>query len=617
MAENRSPLRRLLGGIWRFIVVVYSLLLVAILVVVPVAVYFVFFHTPQVSVPENSALVWAPTGSLVAEHDSVNGVLDQLLPQSHTVAVVRDLMTMLERAADDDRIDMVLLKLGALGDAQPGQLQDLARAIRRFKRSGKKVVAWSPDYDQAQYFLASLADTVYLDPLGAVFLEGYGVFRNYYAQALQRLDIQVNVFRVGKYKSYVEPFIRDNMSPAARAANTAWLKSLWSTYEQQVTQARDLPPGALDQYVADYADQLAALNGDAAKLAAQAGLVDKVVTPMMLQVALQNEVGANAANDSFRHIDGRAYLRATAAEQDAAPSKSRIALVVIDGPIIGGDDGSLTAGHDSIPRRIAQARHNDHVAALLLRINSPGGSVTAAEAIRRQIRQMRMAGKPVIVSMSGMAASGGYWIAAAADEIWAEPTTLTGSIGVFGMLPTVGKALDDLGISADGVGTTPLAGALRIDKPLSATAKKLLQTEVERAYHLFVSHVADGRGMSIEAVDKIAQGRVWSGADAADIGLVDHLGGFHDAVAAAAKAAGLKKGHYVLELQRAPASWADVAKRFLSVRMTQALLPDWLASLINGRGQAWMVPRFDDPRHLYARCFCRVAATSTHSRHSF
>lgn len=217
MAEKKSLLGRLFGGIWRVIVVIYTVSLLIVLVAVAVGVYFFFFNSPQIRVPNHSALVWAPHGDLVAEHDQVGWLVEHVVPQPRSVTVVRHVITMLDRAATDDRIDMLVLELGGLGAAQPGQLQDVARAIRRFKRSGKPVVAWSPSYDQAQYFLASLADTIYVDPLGQVYLKGYGVFRNYYAQALDTLGVTVNVFRVDKYKSYVEPYIRNDMSPAARA----------------------------------------------------------------------------------------------------------------------------------------------------------------------------------------------------------------------------------------------------------------------------------------------------------------------------------------------------------------------------------------------------------------
>lgn len=606
MAENKSLLRRLFGGIWRTVIVAYAVLVLILLLAVPAGIYLFYFSSPDIQVPENSVLVWAPTGDLVADPDGIGNVVGSLVSRPSPVTVVRELISMLHRAATDQRIDMVFMKLGGLGAAQPGQLQDLAHAIKRFRRSGKPVVAWSPSYNQAQYYLASFADTIYMDPLGRVFLTGYGVYRNYYAKALDKLDIRIHVFRVGKYKSYVEPFIRNSMSPAARAANMAWLTSLWSHYKTQVGKARGLPPHAIKQYIRHYADRLASTGGSAAQLALEAGLVDRVARYSEVKAALRRKVGGNPRTGGFRHIGGQAYLAATQAAHTQAQAAHQIALVVVEGPIVTGESVGGTAGSKTISRLIAGARRDDSVEAMVLRINSPGGSIMASELIRRQVERMREAGKPVVVSMSGVAASGGYWIAMNANEIWAEPTTLTGSIGVFAMIPTIGTALENLGISSDGVGTTHLSGALRIDSPLSPAAKTMMQAMIEHAYELFISKVARARGMSVKAVNEIARGRVWSGADAARIGLVDHLGGFRDAVAAAAQLAGLQPGGYELVMQRPPVGWRTAVARFLARRVTVAALPQWLGGLIGGYMRRWPQLPFGDPHGMYARCFCRV-----------
>lgn len=606
MAKKKSLLRRFLGGIWRTIFIFYTIILLVLVLAVPVGGYLFFFSAPEIEVPDNSVLIWSPTGDLVAQRDGAGSVLRSLVSQPDSVTVVRDLIHMLDRAATDDRIDMVLLRLDRLGAAQPGQLQDLARALKDFKRSGKPLVAWAPSYNQAQYYLASQADTIFLDPLGQVFLQGYGVFRKYYATALNKLNVKINVFRVGKYKSFVEPFTRNDMSPAARAANLAWLNSLWTGYMNTVVDARQLPPDTIKNYTADYANTLASLGGDAAQLALQAGLVDKLATWSQVQAFLRMAAGSKLLGEQFNRIHGQAYLIATASMQPGQSADSRIALVVVEGPIVVGESVAGSAGGRTVAGLIEDARLNDHVAAMVLRINSPGGSVVASERIRRQVEQMREAGKPVVVSMSGVAASGGYWIGMNANQIWAEPTTLTGSIGVFGMIPTIGKALDTLGISTDGVGTTPLAGAFRITKPLSDAAKTMLQSGIEHAYRVFISKVAHARDMTVEAVNDVAQGRVWSGEDAARLGLVDHLGGFQDAVTAAAELAGLKPGDYRLVLQRPPVGWRAIVTRFLSVRVSYAVLPEWLGRLVSGSVTSWLPLHFGDPRGMYARCLCRV-----------
>ncbi len=608
MAKKPSFLRRFFGGIWRTLVVLYALVLLVVMLIVPVGMYFFFFSSPTITVPDNSALVWAPTGDLVEQRSGVSSVFGQMVAGPRPVTVVRDLIETLERAATDERIELAFLKLDELGAAQPGQLQDLARAIDDFKQSGKPVVAWSPSYNQAQYMLGSHADTIYLDPLGYVFLEGYGVFRNYFAEALDTLEIQINVFRVGEYKSFVEPFTRNDMSAQARAANLTWLNSLWDTYKTSVTQARAYPPEAIADYIDGFATTLESMDGDAAQVARSAGLVDRVAPLNVVRDDMREQVGTDPRHGSFRQISGRDYLRATEEAQPVPQSDSEIALVVVEGAIVNGESVGGGAGGETIARLIAQARRDANVSALVLRVNSPGGSITASERIRREVELMRAAGKPVVASMAGVAASGGYWISMNASQIWAEPSTITGSIGVFGIVPTINEALNELGVHTDGVGTTQLSGALRIDRPLSEPVETILQAGVEHGYELFITKVAEARNMRIEAVQQIAQGRVWSGADAARIGLVDELGGFGAAVDAAAQLAGLAEGGYTLDVQRPPGSWRAALMQFLSGHAQAGFLPDWLSTLARSSELAWLRTGLNDPRGLYAHCFCEISS---------
>lgn len=618
MANKPSLLGRFFRGIWRTIALIYALLLIVLLLIVPVGVYLAFFSGPNVTVDDNSALVWAPVGDLVEQRASgVGNLVGSLVSQPVSQSVVRDLIESLDRAATDDRIKLAFLKLDELGAAQPGQLQDLVAAIDRFKQSGKQVVAWSPSYDQAQYELASHANTIYLDPLGYVFIPGYGAYRNYYKDALDKLGVTINVFRVGKYKSYVEPYTRNSMSPEARADNQTWLNSLWSVYGDVVSAERDLSRDDISAYIDGFADTLVSVDGNAAQMAAQAGLVDKVATLEQVRDDMREQVGTDEAHGSFRQINQVDYLAATDADQPAPRTDSRIALVVVEGSIVDGETVPDSAGGDTVARLIADARRDDHVAALLLRVNSPGGSVTASEQIRREVALTQEAGKPVVVSMSGVAASGGYWISMNADQIWAEPSTVTGSIGIFAVVPTFQEPLDKLGIHTDGVGTTPLSGSLRLDQPLSEPVKMMLQAGVEHGYRQFIGHVAEARNLKTEAVQRIAQGRVWSGADAERIGLVDELGDYTQAEQAAAKLAGLKVGDYALQPMQPPSSWRATVREFLSSHMASALLPGWLAQVSNDTAINWLRHGLNDPRHLYAHCFCELdggqsaAATAT------
>lgn len=615
MARKPSLLGRIFRGIWRTIALIYAVLLIVMLLLVPAGVYYAFFSGSNVTVENDTALVWAPTGDLVEQRSrGVGNLVGALVSEPSRQSVVHDLIETLDRAADDDRIKLAFLKLDELGGAQPGQIQDLVAAIDRFKQSGKPVVAWAPSYNQAQYALASHADTIYMDPLGYVFIPGYGVYRNYYKDALDKLGVEVNVFRVGEYKSFVEPYTRNDMSPQARAANKTWMNSLWQIYRDEVSAQRETSADQIGDYIDGFAQSLQRAGGDAARIARDAGLVDEVASLADVRDAMREQVGTDESHGSFRQIHYVDYLGATDADQPAPRTDSRIATVVVEGAIIDGESGPGQAGGDTIARMISSARRDDHVAALLLRVNSPGGSVTASERIRREVALTRAAGKPVVVSMAGTAASGGYWIAMDADQIWAQPSTITGSIGIFGIVPTFSKPLEKIGVHTDGVGTTPLSGAIRLDRPLSEPVKMMLQAGVEHGYDQFVGRVAKARGMQEDAVRRIAQGRVWSGADAARIGLVDKLGGYRDAEKAAAKLAGLKDGDYALQPMQPPANWRVAIQEFLSSHVSSALVPDWLAQVTDDSALGWLRHGLNDPRHLYAHCFCAMDSGAPSAR---
>ena len=565
MANKPLLITRIFSGVWRLILLVYALILLAVLVGVPVVVYFAFFHEAEVSVPARAALVWAPTGELVEQQDnSVGSFISSAVSQPQEQSVVRDLIAALDRARSDDRIKSVFVKLDELAGAQPGQLQDLVGAIDRFKKAGKPVIAWSSSFDQAQYQLASHADKIYLDPFGYVFLPGYGVYRSYYKDAIDKLGVTVNVFRVGKFKSFVEPYTRNDMSPAARQANLVWMNELWRIYRQSVASARQTTPQAISEYTAKLADRLQASGGDTAQTARKAGLVDQVASLSQVRGMLEKRVGTDAKGETFNQISAADYVQATPDPRAARPSVDHIATVVVQGEIVDGESVPGSAGGDTVARLIASARRDAHVKALLLRVNSPGGSITASDRIRREVVATRAAGKPVVVSMAGLAASGGYWISMNANQIWAEPSTITGSIGVFAVIPTFSKPLNELGVHTDGVGTTPLSGAMRLDKPLSPMVKTILQSGIEHAYRTFVGLVAQARGLTRGDVNKIAQGRVWSGVDAKRLGLVDKLGGYVAAERATARnSRASNPGSSAIMRLQPPSSWQGALRQYL------------------------------------------------------
>lgn len=604
--SRHSPVWRFFSFLGKSISAIIRLFTVLFFISFLVLLWLLITGGPPPAVPDSAALVWAPQGSLVDELDGerIPGFAPPFWGEETAQNRVADLVEALERAAKDSRIKLVVLKLDDMQAGGLAQLQELAAAIERFKESGKSVVASAFQYSQEQYYLAAQADKVYLDPMGSVFLKGFGLYGYYFKDALEKLGINVNVFRQGQYKSAVEPFIRNDMSDAAREENRAWLNTLWTVYKEDVAAGRQFKPGVIDGYVDDYADRLAAQNGDAARVALEAGLVDSLMTAQALRENLAEAVGKDPETGAYRQIDVGQYLRATNAERSAPPKK--VGLITVVGPIVEGQSWPGVAGGDTIAELIRRAREDKNIAALVLRINSPGGSVEASEKIRRQVQHTREEGKPLIVSMSNMAASGGYWIAVNANQIWAEDSTITGSIGVFGLWPTIAQLLEKLSIQVDGLGTTELAGAMRIDRPLPAEAERILQQQVDAIYHRFITLVAQGRDMSMEVMDKIAQGRIWSGQDAKRVGLVDYLGGLDAAAKAAADMAGLTPEKYELVPIAPPVKLERrILRRFSSLvrplyRDTALASP--LHKLIHKHLMDIDFLWLNDPQDIYAYC---------------
>jgi signal peptide peptidase SppA, 67K type len=511
----------------------------------------------------------------------------------------------IDKAAHDPRIKLAVLDLDDLAGGGLPQLEEVASALQRFRAAGKKIYAWSDAYDQKSYFLAAQANQVSMSPMGMVVMQGFGVYSPYFKDALDKFGVDVHIFRVGKFKSAVEPFIRNDMSAPAREANVAFLGDLWNLYLDKLTTARKLKPGALKQYADDYAQLVADDDGDGAKLAKSSGLVDVVETSQQFVAAIEKQVG-KASDGGFRSVGVRKYERAMrrAAGTDDRPV---VALVTVEGDIVDGPSQPGSAGGDTISDLLDRARRDDKVKAVVLRVDSPGGSVTAAEQMREALRAVEKAGKPVVVSMSTLAASGGYWISMDADKIYARRTTITGSIGIFGIVPTFAKTLAKVGIHSDGVGTTPLTGAFRTDAPLSPAASQLIQSQINRGYQDFVDGVAKGRHLSVAQVEAIAQGRVWSGLAAKKIGLVDAFGGVRAAEAEAAKLAKLKT-YQVKPVEPHPQLLQQLVHGIsVQTRMRLVGLGALADSPLLGevRRVQTLMAHLDDPHDAYAYCFCR------------
>ncbi|MGH8530288.1 MAG: signal peptide peptidase SppA [Nevskiales bacterium] len=615
MADTTSR-RGFWSRLWQFFVVVTRLFIVVFLLA-PLALFaYAYFAAPQFKIEDGVALVWAPDGVVLerSEFDPQEILAQQLFGQESPYSLLRDLVDSLDYAAQDTRIKALFLKLDGLEYAGMAQLEEMSSAITRFRASGKPVYAYAGDYTQDQYYLAAQADQLFLDPLGGVWIEGFGMYQHYFKDALEKLQIDLHVFRVGEYKSAVEPFIRNDMSPEARAANQAWLDVLWQVYKRGVAGARELEPAAVESYVAEFPVRLVEVLGDAGALAKNAKLVDDLLTREQVRQKLRELVGTDTEHGSFRQLDDQTYLAAVRVEKSRGKAPpSHIGLAVAQGALVDGESGRGTTGGDTLAYLIEDARRDEKLAALVLRIDSPGGSVSASEAVRREIELMRAAGKPVIVSMSSTAASGGYWIAMNADEIWADDTTITGSIGVFGLLPTFDKTLGKLGIHVDGLGTTPLAGATRLDRPLAPDIAAAMQAGVEYYYRQFVGQVAAARRLDVAQADQLAQGRVWSGLDAKRLGLVDNIGGLHEATAAAAKLAGLAEGQYRLSPLDAAPDWRTAIFDLLSSRIEIWLQVLGAAELTQPfhvireqLGVGWL----NDRRGVYAHCGCEGMRSS-------
>jgi protease IV len=606
------------GLVWRMLEGVRKVLHLILLLII-FGFVLAALHTSIPSVPRTAALVIAPEGELVEQlsSDPVRRALGQASGGPAPETLLRDVIDAIGSAKSDSRIKLIVLDLGNLSSSGLSKLQEIGAALRDFRAAGKRVVAVGDSLDQTQYYLAAQAGEVYLDPLGLVYVDGFSYYRMFLKDAIDKLGVDVNVFRAGTFKSYTDQFSRSDMAPSEREESAVWLNSLWSSYTQDVTRARSLKPSALDDYVNEAPAALAAVNGDAAKLALQRGLVTALKSRRQLADELKGLVGEDSDSHSFNSIGMSQYLAAVRPKRVLkGKSDAKVGIVVAAGEILDGHQPPGKIGGDSTADLLRQARYDNAVKAVVLRVDSPGGSMFASELILREVQALRKAGKPVVVSMSTYAASGGYYISAAANQIFASPTTLTGSIGVFSVVPTFQRTLEKLGVKVDGLGTTPLAGDLRLDRPLDAASRQILQVSVDHAYDDFLHRVGEGRKKSVQDIDKIAQGRVWAGVDAERIGLVDHLGGLKDATDAAAKLAELGSDYAVdyIEPELSLREQLLLQLRSDAVHLGQiaGLIPppSPLESALDPiLAQARSIAALNDPRGLYAYCWCMQPAT--------
>ncbi len=612
MARLFTPLRWLLRTLWRFITFVRLLLANLMFLLFIILLLFALTREESALVPTSGALVLNLAGEIV-EQSSTPAAGGELLrqwlgsAQAPRELVVGDILYAISRAKQDPDIKGIVLKLQDLESGSFGKLHRIAQALDDFRSSGKPVLAAGDFFTQHQYLLAAHADTLLLNPAGGVLIQGLGLYNLYFKSALEKLDIQPHIFRVGTYKSFIEPYSRDDMSAEAREANGRWLNQLWDLYVQDVTRARNIPADAVAPSKEQLLARMQQAGGNAAQYALAQGLVDQLATREEIQQAIMAFAGQTEDGLDYPAVDLASYLRRQPS-QYADGKQPKVGLIVAAGMMQNGKQPPGSIGGESLAELVLQAARDEQIKALVLRIDSPGGSAFAAEQIRTELLALKAAGKPLVVSMGSTAASGGYWIAANADKIFAEPSTLTGSIGVFGLYATADKALAKLGIRSDGLGTTDFTG-LDPSRPLPEHVKQLVQMSVEDTYRRFVQLVAEGRGMTPDAVDKVAQGHVWTGQDAQRLGLVDGLGSLDEAIRSAAELANLSR--YQVSVQEAPLSPTERLLRQLFGEVALMAPTEWrapLQSLWQQLSQSLApLAQLDDPRGLYSVCLaCRI-----------
>lgn len=600
--------RRVWSGIWRGVDrlrrATINLLFLGV-----IAVIVASWWSSQIEpLPTDAALVIAPNGTLV-EQRSVRSPISVLQGGDGIRQVLlRDVVDAIRNAATDPRIKVLILEPDGLSGAGLSKLEEIGAAVADFRKAGKKVYAWGKNYNQTQYHLAAQADEVYVNPDGYVLLTGFGRYPTYFKGLFDQIGVKMQVFRVGTYKSFVEPYTRSDMSPEDRDATREYLDAAWQAYQADITAARPKAGAQISRYVGEAPELLAAADGDAAKMALDAGFVDGLKSADEWRDFVRGLVGPAADGKGFKHVDLATYIGRV--REEAPHPAARVGVVVAQGAIVDGEQPPGVVGGDSVAGLIRQAREDDAIKAVVLRIDSPGGSATASEVIRRELALTRKAGKPVVVSMGSVAASGGYWIAMAADEVWASPTTITGSIGIFAMLPDLSGPMAKLGLTVDGIGTTPLAAGLDPRRPLDPQIGKLLQSSIEHGYKRFLTVVGEARKMSPEAVDQVAQGRVWMGIQAKEKGLVDKLGGLDAALKAAAARAGLTD--YDVSYVEKPLSPRDqlLAKLLDNGEESdggepgsRSLVDQTVARL---RTELQGLTLWNDPGHAYLHCLCEA-----------
>ena len=581
-----NPVARFFVGLWDVMNFTRRLILNLLFFGLLLLVLIVFLaavgkgSSGVVPVHERTTLVIAPEGRLVEQYttDPLTRAVARALGDTSAEEVqLRDLLRAIEAARGDKNIERVLLNLDKLQPAGMASTREVAQALGGLRASGKQVVAFGEGITQAQYLLAAQADEIYLDPMGGLMLEGLARYRQYFRTALQdKLGVDMHLFRVGEFKSAAEPYILDAASPEAKEADLYWMNDLWQRYLADIGAARKLDPAQLAAQIDALPEGIEAAGGDIARHALEMKLVDGLKTREELDQLLTERGLADEDDEhGFRSVSLGGYLAHLDGRRLPIDQRPQVAVVGAEGEITGGEQPAGSIGGVSTAALLRQVRDDEHVQAVVLRVDSPGGEVFASEQIRREVEQLKAAGKPVVVSMGDLAASGGYWISMNADRIYADPSTITGSIGIFGMFPNFTRTLDKIGVHTDGVSTTRIAGAFDVTRPLDPQVGRVVQAVIDKGYADFTGKVADARGKSVEQVDEVARGRVWSGAQAKERGLVDEMGNLGQAITDAAGRAELEQDKYQVVYVDKPATpFAQFLTGLAGSRLGAVLLRD-------------------------------------------
>ena len=594
MSDDRKR-KSFLGRLWWLVDAsrrtVLNLLFLALLG----ALLWLIFKPGTPALQDKTALVLNLAGPVTEQRSgSARGsALKQLQGEDMAQTQLRDVLTVLDAAAKDPKVPHVVLALDDFGGAGLATLREVAAAIDRFKASGKPVYAWGANYDQRSYFLASHATEVWLHPMGMLLIEGFGRPRNYYKDAFDKFGIQVTVLRVGKYKSFGESFSANAPSAETMESEKFLYDSLWATWLKSVETARKLPAGSITAFIDALPERMTAAGGNLAQVVLNEKLVDSLKTRDEMRAFLVDKGAKDDRGESFRQVDFNDYLARIKPDTQG----DAVGVIVAEGEIGDGQAPGGSIGGESTSALIRKAREDKTIKALVLRVDSPGGSPYGSELIRRELELTRAAGKPVVVSMGDLAASGGYWISMSADEVIADEATITGSIGVLAILPSIKGAMDKVGINSAGYGTTWLAGALDPRKPTDPRVAGLIQAGIDHVYADFMQAAAKARKTTPEKINEVAQGRVWTGTQALERGLVDKVGSYRDALTAAATRAKLGDEPRVRYIEREPSRFQQLLMQFgvnetsLAARLLAAVapgltLPSPLQALMPGVPQA-------------------------------